>query len=127
MARVNFYKAIFEKKILPLMRKKQKEQERMLFYIKLYAHLIAAPEELQRRRGFDRLKIVYDLTRSNQFAGEAHYIAYIHQIAKDVINNRKRIRAILAKDPTADAFHSQTTLLMAQNICLLRILKMTSA
>ena len=125
MADVNIYKILFEKKIIPFLGSRKSEQERMIFYIKLYTHLIIAPEELKSRRGYDRLKVVYDLTRSASFSGESHYIKYINNIVKDILANRRRIQALISKDPVSDPFHVKTRLLTAQNICMLRILKIS--
>jgi len=124
MAEVNIYKTFFEKKIMPFMKKGHLEQEKLVYYLKLYTHLITAVDELKSRRGFDRLKIVADLTSKESYAGEVHYIKYINTLVREIMHNKKRIQRILSKDPAADALYARTKLLMAQNICVIRILKL---
>lgn len=125
MAKVNIYKAFFEDKILPIMKGGQKEHNKLIFYLKLYTHLISALDELEYKRGFDRLKIVANLTTTESYPGEAHYIRYINAIVRDVFYNRKRIQRIQSKDPAGDPLHAKTRLLLAQNICMIRILKLS--
>tara|TARA_Y100000310_G_C20701005_1_gene829883 strand:+ start:8554 stop:8883 length:330 start_codon:yes stop_codon:yes gene_type:complete len=108
------------------MREEGKNREKLIYYLKLYTHLITAIEELGSRRGFDRLKIVSQLTRESH-PGETHYIKYIHSLVRSVFSHKRRIKNILNKDPAADPLHAKTQLLTAQNICMLRILKLSSS
>ena len=124
MVKVNIYKKFFEKKVLSLIKQdKLRHQERIVYYLKLYTNLMAAEVKLSSRRGFDHINIVIHMTKSESFQGEAHYLNYINSIVRDVMSNRKRIQRILSKDPAADPLNAKTQLLMAQNICVLRILK----
>jgi hypothetical protein len=123
MAKVNIYD-MFEKRIMPFLKKGRREQEKLIYYLKLYSHLLSAMNELRSRRGFDRLRIVLKLTSKESFSGESHYLKYIGSITRDALANQKRIQGILAKDPTADPLHTKTRLMIAQNICILRILKL---
>ena len=126
MVKVNVYKTFFEKKIWPIMKAEGKNQEKLVYYLKLYTHLITALDELKSRRGFDRLIIVSQLTKES-YPGESHYIKYVSSLVRSTLSNKKRILQILSKDPASDPLHAKTELLMAQNICMLRILKLSSS
>lgn len=125
MAKVNIYKAFFDKNIMPLVVEKSKKQDPILFYLKLYTHLISTLDELQYIRGVNRLKIVSNLTREASHSGEGHYIKYINTIAREILSDRVKIQRMIIKDPTSDPLRSKTKILMAQNICMLRILKLS--
>jgi len=106
------------------MKESHKTHDKLIFYLKLYTHLISALDELKYKRGFDRLKIVANLTRTESYPGEAHYTHYINTIAKDILSHKIRIQRIQSKDPAGDPLHAKTRLLLAQNICMIRILKL---
>jgi hypothetical protein len=124
MAKVTPFR-FFEKKVMLLIKQKR-GQEKLVYYLKLYTHLIMALDELSSRRGFDRLRIVARLTKEESFPGEAHYIKYVSQLVTNILANQKKLQQLLAKDPAADPMHAKTHLLTAQNICMLRILKLSS-
>ncbi|MBI2664064.1 hypothetical protein HYX10_01840 [Candidatus Woesearchaeota archaeon] len=124
MAKVNIYKTFFEKNILPIMKASHREQGKLIYYLKMYTHLISALEELRFRRGFDRLLIVAELAKESP-PGEAHYAKYVDGIVRQILAHKKQIKYILGKDYTADPLHAKTHLQMAQNICMLRILKLS--
>lgn len=127
MAEISIYRNFFEKKVLPIINGKQKEQAKIAYYLKLYTSLMGAELNLSKRRGFDQLRIVKNMTSHESYQGENHYISYISSIAKVILSNQKKIQKILNKDPVADPLYAKTQLLMAQNICVLRILKIGKA
>ncbi len=118
-----FYKKFIEQKILGL--SSSADSEKIIFYLKLYTNLLMCMDKLKTRRGFDHLKIIAYMTKQETFPGEAHYLEYINQISRKVIANQNKIQQELLKDPASDPYHTYTELLMAQNICVLRILKIS--
>jgi hypothetical protein len=128
MAEINRYRKFFEKNVLPILKPgQQKEQAKIAYYLKLYTNLMGAELNLSKRRGFDQLRIVKNMTEEESHHGEMHYINYINLIAKSLLSDQQKIHKILGKDPVADPLYAKTRLLMAQNICVLRILKMSRA
>ena len=102
---------------------KNKKQEKMAFYLKLYTNLIMADSKLDSPRGFDHLRIVKVMTKDESYQKELHYLKYVNSIAAEIVSRSRVILKILKDDPTADPVNAKTKLLMAQNICVLRILK----
>ena len=105
---------------------KNRKQEKMAFYLKLYTNLIMAESKLNSARGFDHLRIVRVMTREESYQNELHYLKYVSSITSEIMSKGEIIRKILRGDPTADPLNAKTKLLMAQNICVLRILKIGS-
>ena len=132
MAKVNeLYKNFFETKIFTLLNQKgQREQEKLLHYLKIYSNLLSSQNLLKKNhstRSFYHLKIVVTLTNETAYPGEAHYLKYINTIAREALAKRKIITRIINKNETEDALHVVTKMLMAQNICVLRILKISKS
>mgnify|MGYP000235815190 CR=1 FL=1 len=126
MAKVNIYKDFFEKNVVSLLKPDQRKgQTKLAYYLKLYTNFMSAESRLTTRRGFDHLRIARFMTEQESYPGEAHYLRYINSIARSVLSNQDKILKILKKDPVADPLYAKSQLLMAQNICVLRILKIS--
>lgn len=100
--------------------------EKTLFYLRLYTGLIKAEDKLTPdgcSRMVNILKVVRNMAKSSEYKEEEAYLKRIREIANEIISNMSKIRRIINKDPTSDAFHAKTKLQLAQNICILRILK----
>jgi hypothetical protein len=111
-------------KIIP--KQERKQTEKVLSYLRIYTHLVNAydmidPEHCQR--AFDHILIVKNLTKEVSYRGEKSYLENINQIAKDILKKRRSIVRRLNKYQASDPAHSKTNLLLAQNICVLRIMK----
>ncbi|MBD3164127.1 hypothetical protein GF323_02930 [Candidatus Woesearchaeota archaeon] len=107
----------------------QKEKyvnEKIMFYLRLYTDLIKAEEKLSIdgfKKMLNLLKVIRNMSKEAGFKEEEAYIRRINQIANSLIKNANEIRKAIRKDPTSDAYHAKTKLQLAQNICILRILK----
>jgi hypothetical protein len=127
MARVNeLYKSFFEGKLQTLLHEGHREQETILHYLRIYTHLLSAFNLLRKEslpRCFDHLTIVSNLTRNLPYPKEAHYFRYINSIAREILANRAAITKTIRQEESTDPSHAVTKNLMAQNICVLRILK----
>jgi hypothetical protein len=103
--------------------------QRNLFYLRLYTDLIRAEEKMNPRgckRMENILRVVRNMARNPDFKEEEAYLKRIRSIASDILSNLNRIKIKIKKDPTSDAYHAKTKLQLAQNICILRILKRSS-
>ncbi len=126
----NFYR-LFEKNLFSLIGKRSAiDKEKFLFYFRLYNHLLNALNLMNtpyNKRAFDFIRIVAELTAKQSFKGEEHYLKYINSIARELLSMEQRIRVIVKKDPASDPLHGNTKLIIAQNICTLRILKINGS
>ena len=118
-------------KLLDVLRPaKGKTNEKIIFYTRLYTDLIRAEENL-KENGFFRLvnylKVVRHQAKNCEFSDEEVYMKRIHSIANEILNNmddlKKQIKQSELGDAYADPYHARTKLQLAQNICILRILK----
>ncbi|MFH1641379.1 MAG: hypothetical protein ABIC04_00610 [Nanoarchaeota archaeon] len=103
-----------------------KNSEKILVYIRIYSRLISSYELLNKKsykRAFEHLIILKNLTKDIPFRDEKNYIEHIQIIVKKILQNKKSIISRLKKYSASDPAHSKTNLLSAQNICILRILK----
>ena len=126
MAEVNIYKNFFEKNLLSLLKPDQKRgQAKLAYYLKLYSAFMGAEYQLATARGFDNLRVARTMTSQQSYLGESHYIRHLNSISKSLLRHQKRIQRILKQDSVADPLHAKSQLLMAQNICVLRILKIS--
>ena len=128
MAEVKDFYRLFEKRLLPLVRNRSTtDNEKLLFYLRIYTYLLNSLNLMStsaNKRSFNFLKIVAQLTAKQSFRGEEYYLKYINSIAREIISNESRIKTIVSQDPAADPLHSNTKLIMAQNICLMRTFKL---
>ena len=124
----NIYKTFFEKKVASLLKNsRHKEKEKIVYYLKLYTNLLRAEFTLSTRRGFDHLKVAINMTKEASYQGETHYLDYISSLAREIISAQKKIQSGLRKDPVSDPAYAKTKLLIAQNICIMRIMKISLA
>ncbi|HLC96155.1 MAG TPA: hypothetical protein VJH97_02445 [Candidatus Nanoarchaeia archaeon] len=116
---------LFEQ-LVPL--KKRREREKIINYIRLYTHLVTAYNLMNPHsynRAFDHLAIVRNFTKEISYREEQTYMENIHSIVSDITKRKARIIKRLKKYAGSDPAHAQTNLLLAQNICILRIIKIT--
>ena len=99
--------------------------EKVVYYLKLYSVFIVAENKLDAPRGIHSLLIANSMTSQEAYDGEEHYIKYLNSIVKRILKNKETIQQILKEDPVADPLRAKSELLMAQNICVMRILKMS--
>jgi hypothetical protein len=100
--------------------------EKIIFYIRIYTDLVKAEERMtpERCKGIiNLLKVVRNMSRNSDFKEEEAYLKRIKEITNSIIFNNKKIIKEVKKDPLGDHFHAKTKLQLAQNICILRILK----
>ncbi len=100
--------------------------EKIIFYLRLYTDLIKA--ELRMKPDswnsmVNLLKVVRNMASSCEFKEEEAYVKRIKSIASEILSKINKIKIKVAKDPSADAYHAKTKLQLAQNICILRILR----
>ena len=100
--------------------------EKIIFYIRLYTDIIKA-EDKMNLDGFNKmvnlLKVVRNMSRNTKFKEEEAYLKRIREIVSSIISNASIIKKAIKKDPAGDPYHAMTKLQLAQNICILRILK----
>jgi len=111
-------------KVIP--KKDVKKGEKLISYIRIYTHLVNAYDLMNVHmydRAFDHLVIVKNLTRGSSFQGEKSYLGHIRKIAVGIIKKRRPIVRRLHKYAASDPAHSKTNLLLAQNICVIRMIK----
>jgi hypothetical protein len=110
-------------KLVP--KKDARQGEKILSYIRIYSNLVTAYNLMNKQsynRAFEHLKILKNLTKEASFRGEAHYIDNIRKIVLSILKKKKTIARRLNKYEASDPAHAKTNLLLAQNICILRIL-----
>ena len=104
--------------------------EKVIFYLRLYTDLIKA-EEKMTLNGFKRmsnlLKVVRNMSRNSKFKEEEAYLKRIREIVSSILSKSLTIKSEIRKDPACDPCHAMTKLQLAQNICILRILKREEA
>ena len=100
--------------------------EKIIFYIRLYTDLIRA-EDKMTLDGFNKminlLKVVRNMSRDPKFKEEEAYLKRIREIVNSIISNGSIIKRAIRKDLACDPYHAKTKLQLAQNICILRVLK----
>jgi hypothetical protein len=111
-------------KIIP--QKDIKSSEKVLDYIRIYTHMVTAYDLLNKnsyQRAFDHMIIVKNLSKNVSYSSEKIYMEQILKIINDILKKKRSIIRRLNKYEASDPAHSKTNLLLAQNICILRILK----
>ena len=106
--------------------KEKYKNEKNLFYLRLYSDLIRAEDRLNPEKCktmTNILKVVRNMARTTEFKEEEAYLKRIRDIASEVISNMNKIKVQIKKDPIGDPMHAKTKLQLAQNICILRIMK----
>ncbi|MBR9698962.1 hypothetical protein GOV09_00710 [Candidatus Woesearchaeota archaeon] len=103
--------------------------EKIIYYIRLYTDLVRAEENLAG--GFNRmlnyLRIVRNMAKQATFREEEVYFQRIYDIAHEIIGNQAKIRRAASKlkpgDAYSDPLGARTRMQLAQNICILRVMK----
>ena len=106
----------------------RKSSEKILHYLRIYTHLVTALDKIDSRRykrGFDIVKIVNNLLKTTHYKEEEIYYKKMQDVINQVLAQRKNLRKMLIDEPTSDPLAIKTNLLLAQNICILRILKIS--
>ncbi|MBS3136592.1 hypothetical protein J4401_06595 [Candidatus Woesearchaeota archaeon] len=107
--------------ILP--KKDKYANEKVIFYLRLYTGVMRAEDNLNAgnyARTINLLKVVRNTAGSTQFREESVFLERIRDIAHDSIN----FLSVQKKGKKQSAFYTiLTKLQMAQNLCILRILK----
>ena len=117
----------FKKLIDLIIPKKERRQSNIIIsYIRVYTHLNNAFNLLNKencRRAFEHLLIIKNIIKQLNFQEEQHYLKRISDILNSILKNKEAIITQIRMNESPDPFHVKTSVLLAQNICILRILK----
>ncbi|MAG92035.1 hypothetical protein CMO83_05145 [Candidatus Woesearchaeota archaeon] len=106
--------------------KERRQSEIIISYIRIYTHLNTSFNLLNKqtcRRAIEYLSMTKKIIKNTSFREEKPYFRRLLRILNFVIRNKKSIISDIKKDETSDPYHVKTSVLLAQNICILRILK----
>ena len=119
--------ANFKKLIDLIIPKKERRQSRIIIdYIRIYTQLNNAFNLLNReysRRAMEYISVARNIIRENKFEEEKPYLNRILNILNSILRNREAVISKIKKEQASDPFHIKTSVLLAQNICILRNLK----
>ncbi|HLC60064.1 MAG TPA: hypothetical protein VJJ52_01400 [Candidatus Nanoarchaeia archaeon] len=119
--------ANFKKIIDLIIPKKERRQSNIIIgYIRIYTHLNNALNLMNQynyKRAIEHLKLTKNIIKQLRFDEERPYLARIKKILDSIIGKSKSISIKMLKDESSDPLHIKTSMLLAQNICILRILK----
>ncbi|HLD18805.1 MAG TPA: hypothetical protein VJB90_02240 [Candidatus Nanoarchaeia archaeon] len=107
-----------EEAINPFIRDRQRK---IIFYIRIHTMLINAMQVYKNRKKLkcmNILRVISDFTLKPAFSDERHYILKLHKINRELIDI---VESKNTKDLETNHFRSK--LQLAQNICILRLLK----
>lgn len=117
----------FKKLIDLIIPKKERRQSNIIIsYIRIYTQLNNAFNLLNKencKRAFEHLFITKNIIKQLNFQEEQHYLKRISDILNSILKNKGVIIMQIRKNEAPDPFHVKTSVLLAQNICILRILK----
>lgn len=117
----------FKKLIDLIIPKKERRQSNIIIsYIRIYTQLNNAFNLLNKencKRAFEHLFITKNIIRQLNFQEEQHYLKRISHILNSILKNKGVIVTQIRMNKVPDPFHVKTSVLLAQNICILRILK----
>ena len=117
----------FKKLIDLIIPKKERRQSNIIIsYIRIYTQLNNAFNLLNKencKRAFEHLFITKNIIKQLNFQEEQHYLKRISDILNSILKNKGVIIMQIRKNESPDPFHVKTSILLAQNICILRILK----
>lgn len=106
-----------------------KKNEKILAYIRIYTDLINAGNLLRKttyKKSIEYLNIVKRFTKEYNFKEEEHYLKRINELATSILSNIRCTKCKSDDCNVCNPAHSRTKLQLAQNICVLRILKLSS-
>ena len=107
----------------------KKRNEKILAYIRIYTDLINAGNLLKKdtyKKTIEYLKLVKRFTREFNFKEEEHYLKRINELVSSILSNIRCVRCRAKDCNVCNPAHARTKLQLAQNICVLRILKINS-
>ena len=117
----------FKKLIDLIIPKKERRQSNIIIsYIRIYTQLNNAFNLLNKencKRAFEHLFITKNIIKQLNFQEEQHYLKRISNILNSILKNKGVVIMQIRKNKSPDPFHVKTSVLLAQNICILRILK----
>jgi len=108
---------------------KRKSDINILDYITMYTHLIKASELLNvvyYKKSFNHMLVIKRLALRPP-KDEEYYYQTIRSTIKTIISQEADIIKRLKDYEASDPCHAKTKLLLAQNICILRILNNSSS
>ena len=116
------------KKIIDLIipKKERRQSNIIISYIRIYTQLNNAFNLLNKencKRAFEHLFITKNIIKQLNFQEEQHYLKRISDILNSILKNKEAIITQIRMNESPDPFHVKTSVLLAQNICILRILK----
>lgn len=119
--------ANFKKLIDTILPKKERRQSEIIIsYMRIYTNLNNAFNLLTQetiKRAFEHLSITKRIIKQLNFDEEKPYLKRITDILNPILKNKSSIIKKIRQEGTSDPFHIKTSVLLAQNICILRILK----
>ncbi len=113
-------------KLIEKVGKPKKVNEKILDYLQIYTHLIMANFLLKRdtfKKALDQLQVIMNLTKQIKYKDEEFYLMTIRKLVKEIISKQKRIARGFNKDYITDPGNAKVKLQLAQNICVLRVLR----
>ena len=117
----------FKKLIDLIIPKKERRQSNIIIsYIRIYTQLNNAFNLLNKencKRAFEHLFITKNIIKQLNFQEEQRYLQRISDILNSILKNKGAIIMQIRMNKAPDPFHVKTSVLLAQNICILRILK----
>ncbi len=116
------------KKLIDLIipKKERRQSEIIIGYIQVYTLLNNASNLLNKdncRRAIEHLQIAKKSIKQLKFEDERPYLQRIVNILNSILKNKKEVIKEIRKEGASDPFHIKTSLRLAQNICILRVLK----
>lgn len=116
------------KKLIDLIipKKERRQSEIIIGYIGIYTLLNNAFNLLNRescKKSMEYLQIAKKGINELKFEEEAPYLKRISNILNAILKNSRAIINGIREGQASDPFHVKTSVLLAQNICVLRILK----
>src|SRR3989338_195996 len=116
------------KKLIDLIipKKERRQSEIIIGYIGIYTLLNNAFNLLNRescKKSMEYLQIAKKGINELKFEEEAPYLKRISNILNDILKNSRAIINGIREGQASEPFHVKTSVLLAQNICVLRILK----
>ncbi len=104
----------------------RKSNEKNMHYLRVYTNLVLADKLLSKKNyleSFKYLDLSLHFTKDFPFPKEEHYVQNIQRLIKEVIAQKKEIKKRFTRAKKPEISHIKVKLQLAQNLCVLRILK----
>jgi hypothetical protein len=104
----------------------RKSNEKNMHYLRIYTNLVLADKLLSKKNhleSFKYLELALQFTKDFPFPKEEHYVKNIQRLVKEVISQEKEICQRFKRAQKTEISHIKVKLQLAQNLCVLRILK----